>query len=514
MNSMLQPLTLTHFKNELDKPICRMFDRLTIKFSLVLMLVIIILISNKAQASMPAVTSIDESSNQAHLHVSSFKKINEYAQKINHYSASVTALLVLPGMAPESPELNTSGQNLVLQNELNNPSLQATNDLPVTVLDSNAFANTSAQFGLQFLSPTQGNYSLSPFGLSSVLAMLASASAGPSSKQIYEIYGANESASAILQKQLPEYLQGTKNYQLSKGNEFFVQNKILINQSISQQMNPEYKQLAQDKFLASQLLFDASASDAEKKINQQIENETQGKIQELLPKNSISASTQVLFSNTFQFKGLWEKAFNVQNTKMLDFFSEEGKSIGLIKTMTQELDLQQATINGYTAYDLPYQGGQFLFRIIPLPEGKKLAELTQSLSSHQWSDWSANMKTQHCILSMPKFKMPANSNSVAEKLQLLGMKEIFSTHADFSPMLGASGKSHHLDNIFHAVALEVDENGTELAAATVATVKSKSLKASCTINRPFVFAVIDKQFSTPFVLGLIQQPQSADSFSQ
>lgn len=182
--------------------------------------------------------------------------------------------------------------------------------------------------------------------------------------------------------------------------------------------------------------------------------------------------------------------------------------------MTQELDLQQATINGYTAYDLPYQGGQFLFRIIPLPEGKKMAELTQSLSSHQWSDWSANMKAQHCILSMPKFKMSANSNSVAEKLQLLGMKEIFSTHADFSPMLGASGKSHHLDNIFHAVALEVDENGTELAAATVATVKSKSLKASCTINRPFVFAVIDKQFSTPLVLGLIQQPQSADALIQ
>lgn len=326
MKSLLQPLTLTHLNNEQNKPVCQAFFKLTIKLSMVLMLFFVFLISNKAQATPPLLTSIDESPYQANLQVSRYKKINEYAQKITHYSASVTALLVLQGMAPELPELDTSDKTIVLKKDAKNPPLQVANDLPATVLDSNAFANSSAQFGLQFLSPTQGNYSVSPLGLSSVLAMLASATVGPSSTQIYELYGVKDSASVILQKQLPEYLNGSKAYQLSKGNEFFVQNKILINQAISQQMTPEYQQLTQDKFLASRLVFDASAPDVEQNINQQIAKETQGKIQELLPKNSISASTQVLLSNTFLFKGLWAKAFNIQNTKMLDFFSKRVKA--------------------------------------------------------------------------------------------------------------------------------------------------------------------------------------------
>ena len=75
------------------------------------------------------------------------------------------------------------------------------------------------------------------------------------------------------------------------------------------------------------------------------------------------------------------------------------------------------------------------------------------------------MRAQHCILSLPKFKIAAESVSVAEKMQHLGVKEIFSTHADFTPMLGQAGKSHHLDNIFHAVAVLVQlsiKNGDPL----------------------------------------------------
>ena len=99
------------------------------------------------------------------------------------------------------------------------------------------------------------------------------------------------------------------------------------------------------------------------------------------------------------------------------------------------------------------------------------------------------------------------AKSMAQDMQLNGVKEVFSTHADFSPMLGGLGKMHHLDNVFHAVTMAVDEKGTELSAATAATVKSKSLKPMCTINRPFIFSVIDKKTSTPLVLGLMRQPQ-------
>ena len=508
MKILVQPFLITQLKIEFFHVIRPALGSFAKRILFFIGLSLVLLSPNHALASLTLSTSLGQkfNPNPNFLPENKLAKIKDYAHKISLYSANVTAVLVPQGNATELAEASLNNKESALPNNIKKSSLQTSQQLSPIIVEPHAFANSSAQLGLQFLNPTLGNQSISPLGLSSIMAMLATASTGPSSVQVYDLFGPTESANTILQKQLSHYLQTSKKNVLPKGNEFFVQNKIIINQAIVEQLSSEYQQQVQDNFLATKVVFDAAVNNPEKNINQQIAKETQGKIQELLPKNSISASTQVLLSNTIEFKGLWEKAFDVQNTKMQNFFSQDGKSIGLVKTMTQELDLFQASINGLTAYDIPYQGGQFSLRIIPLPEGRKMVDLTQSLSKHDWSDWSLQMRAQHCILSLPKFKIAAESVSVAEKMQHLGVKEIFSTHADFTPMLGQAGKSHHLDNVFHAVAIEVDEMGTELVSATVATVKSKSLKQTCLINRPFLFAVIDKQFSTPLVLGVIHQP--------
>jgi serpin B len=464
--------------------------------------------ANLSHASMIVATALSPQSIETVQNYSKLNKVKNYAHQIGQYSAAVTSVLT-PNVNQLYELENKELANLkeTVPNNIALPSLQSSYSISVQFLEPLSFADSSAKLGFLFLNSTDKNQAISPLGLSSVFSMLAMATTGQSSSQIYQLFGTEKEANQLIQNDFPKFLQQLKNTPNEKGSEVFLFNKIAVNQKISNQVDPIYLQLMKQKFFANQTLFDASLSPAERVINQEVAKETQGKITQLLPQNSINASTQVIMTNTLHFKGQWLQGFDEKNTQNNSFYNENGSVFGSVKMMSQEVDLRQFNLNGYMVYDVPYQGGQFIFRMILLPEGKKISEMTQYLSQQKWSAFTDTMKNQHCLLSMPKFKMDAPAKSIAQEMQINGVKEVFSTHADFAPMLGGLGKMHHLDNVFHAVTLAVDEKGTEMSAATAATVKSKSLKPMCTVNRPFIFSVIDKKTSTPLVLGLMSQPQ-------
>lgn len=464
------------------------------------LLVLLCLIANISHASMIVATALSPKSLETVQNYSKLNKVKNYAHQIGQYSATVTS--VLTPNSNDLPDLKEIPQN-------NKPvaELQSSFNISVEFLEPLSFADSSAKLGFLFLNSAEKNQAISPLGLTAVFSMLASATSGPSSSQIYQLFGTDKEAKHVIDKDFPQFLQQLKNSSNVKGSEVFLFNKIAINQKIAKQVDPAYLQLLKQQYQANSSLFDASLSPAEQAFNQEVAKETQGKISQLLPPNAINASTQVVMTNSLNFKGQWLQGFDEKNTQNNSFYNEDGSVFGAVKMMSQEVDLRQFNLNGYMIYDVPYQGGQFVFRVVLLPEGKNVSEMTQYLSQQKWSAFADTMKNQHCLLSMPKFKMDAPAKSLAQDMQLNGVKDIFSTHADFSPMLGGLGKMHHLDNVFHAVTMVVDEKGTEMSAATVATVKSKSLKPMCTINRPFIFSVMDKKTSTPLVLGLMRQPQ-------
>lgn len=464
------------------------------------LMVSLCLSANISHASMIVATALSPQSIETVQNYSKLNKVKNYAHQIGQYSAAVTSVL-----APNSNDLPDLKE--VPQNNKPAAELQSSFNISVEFLEPLSIADSSAKLGFLFLNSADKNQAISPLGLTAVFSMLASATTGTSSSQIYQLFGTDKEAKHVIHKNFPQFLQQLKNSPNVKGSEVFLFNKIAINQKIAKQVDPTYLQLMKQQYQANSTLFDASLSPAEQSFNQEVAKETQGKILQLLPAQSINQSTQVVMTNTLNFKGQWLQGFDEKNTQNNSFYNEDGSVFGTVKMMSQEVDLRQFNLNGYMIYDVPYQGGQFVFRMVLLPEGKKVSEMTQYLSQQKWSAFTDTMKNQHCLLSMPKFKMDAPAKSVAQDMQLNGIKEIFSTHADFSPMLGGLGKMHHLDNVFHAVTMSVDEKGTEMSAATAATVKSKSLKPMCTINRPFIFSVIDKKTSTPLVLGLMRQPQ-------
>ena len=249
MKILVQPFLITQLKIEFFHVIRPALGSFAKRILFFIGLSLVLLSPNHALASLTLSTSLGQNfnPNPNFLPENKLAKIKDYAHKISLYSANVTAVLVPQGNATELAEASLNNKESALPNHIKKSSLQTSQQLSPIIVEPHAFANSSAQLGLQFLNPTLGNQSISPLGLSSIMAMLATASTGPSSVQVYDLFGPTESANTILQKQLSQYLQTSKKNVLPKGNEFFVQNKILINEAVEEERSCEDQQQVQDK---------------------------------------------------------------------------------------------------------------------------------------------------------------------------------------------------------------------------------------------------------------------------
>ncbi|NP_001162388.1 serpin B10 isoform X1 [Papio anubis] len=255
--------------------------------------------------------------------------------------------------------------------------------------------------------------------------------------------------------------------------------------------------------------FVEASDQIRKEINSWVERQTEGKIQNLLPDDSVDSTTRMILVNALYFKGIWEHQFLVQNTTEKPFRINETTSKP-VQMMFMKKKLQIFHIEKPQAVGLQlYYKSRDLSLLILLPEDiNGLVQLEKDITYEKLNEWtSADMMELYEVqLHLPKFKLE-DSYDLKSTLSSMGMSDAFSqSKADFSGM--SSARNLFLSNVFHKAFVEINEQGTEAAAGTGSEIESRIRVPSIEFNanHPFLFFIRHNKTNSILFYGRLCSP--------
>ncbi len=384
---------------------------------------------------------------------------------------------------------------------------------PASDVEDLAVDNT--RFALKLykeLNDGSGNLFFSPYSISTAMAMTWGGARGETASQMA---GALEftlkpdkeggplgrerlhAAFGELQRSL-RAAGGKGGVEMSIANALWPQNKYRFLKSYLKQIKEEYGSTGRP-------LDYRSPEEARGVINRWVEGETRQKIKDLLPEGSIDPLTRMVLTNAIYFKGNWATQFKVTNTHKLPFQLASGKS-QKTPMMFQKGNFGFFQDEEIQALEMPYKGEKVSMVVLLPRKVDGLAALEKSLSVAKLSGWLGKLRRIKVDTLFPKFKMTSRFE-LSSHLQNLGMKKAFSD-ADFSGMDGS--RKLYLSGVFHKAFVEVNEEGTEAAAATGAVLGRRSIRRgpSFRADHPFLFLIRDKATGSILFLGRYAQPAS------
>jgi serpin B len=239
-------------------------------------------------------------------------------------------------------------------------------------------------------------------------------------------------------------------------------------------------------------------------INNWVSEQTEGRIEDLIPEGVIDAMTRLVLTNAIYFNAAWSMPFEESLTTDGTFYLLNGDEV-TVSMMRQTESFAYVEGQGYQAVELPYDGHE-LSMVILLPEAGTLGTFEDSLDAQQVKEIVQALSRRQVAVTMPRFEFEADF-SLAKALAVMGMPEAFSANADFSGMTG----SHDLfiADVLHKAFVSVDEAGTEAAAATAVVMKELAVAeepVEFTIDRPFVFLIRDVETGAILFVGRVVNP--------
>jgi serpin B len=179
-----------------------------------------------------------------------------------------------------------------------------------------------------------------------------------------------------------------------------------------------------------------------------------------------------------------------------------------VPMMRQTETFLYAAGDGYQAVRLPYQGAPVSMLVL-LPEEGRFEEIEQALSADFVQELDDQSMVQSVTLTMPKFSFESEF-SLNEALVALGMEDAFGAEADFSGMTGS--RDLHISDVVHKAFVDVDEAGTEAAAATAVIMVESAMEVvepvEMKVDRPFIFLIRDDDTGTILFTGRVLNPES------
>lgn len=340
------------------------------------------------------------------------------------------------------------------------------------------------EFNILKFMPDDKNYMVSPFSLKMAMSLAANGADGTTKDEILTAFGIdNLDSYNTAAKELIERYEGTSSVKLNVANSIWL-NKDVAGKDIK--FTDEYKKLVSEYYKGT-----ASEEDAKNiamKINSWVEKKTNNKIKNLLPEGDAKFLSVLV--NTIYFKGEWAEQFEEYATKEEDFTDRNGK--------VEKTDFMHKT-ERYRFYEdenmkmvrVPYKGGKTAMYLV-LPTNEDKMDIATALD---------NMNSYKIRLSFPKFKTEY-SLSFKEILKHIGIEKAFEKwEAEFDEVMFKGlkeGENVYVDDVLQKTFIEVDENGTEAAAATAVIMNEatsigpsmeeiKEFKA----DRPFIYFIRD-----------------------
>ncbi len=270
-------------------------------------------------------------------------------------------------------------------------------------------------------------------------------------------------------------------------------------------LDPFLDTLAESYGAGMRLMDFAADPDASRVvINDWVSDQTETRIEDLLAPGIITDLTRLVLVNAIYFSASWAEPFEETNTRDEPFALLDGSQI---QTATMHVGLMTGYAAGenYQAAELSYDGEQLAMLLI-VPNQGALAAVEGMLSSAKVAQIQRELTGHLVDLALPKFSFRSLVPAKAP-LQALGMVDAFRFEdADLSGMDGTRGL--YIQDVVHQGFVAVDEKGTEAAAATAVVIGATSVppRAMLQVNRPFIFAIVDRPTGATLFIGRVVDP--------
>ena len=383
-------------------------------------------------------------------------------------------------------------------------------DVSASDLNSLVDGNSAFAFDLyQALRGEQGNLFYSPYSISLALAMTYAGARSETEQQmadtLYFILSQDSLHPAFnsLDQQLASRGEGAKGKD-EKGFRLNIVNAIWGQEDYK--FLAEFLDVLAENYGAGLRLLDFINAPEESRvtINNWVSDQTEGKIEDLIPQGVIDDMTRLVLTNAIYFNAAWLNPFDEKLTHDGTFHLLDGSGV-TVPMMKQTESFGYAEGEGYQAVELPYDGDQ-LSMIILLPESGQFDSFEQSLDADYAGAILKDLEDKQVTLTMPKFEFESEF-SLTDTLAAMGMPVAFSDKADFSGMTG--NRELAITDVLHKAFVSVDEAGTEAAAATAVVVGLTSVPeqpVQVTVDRPFIFLIRDIETGAILFVGRVMNP--------
>ena len=372
--------------------------------------------------------------------------------------------------------------------------------------------NSTFAFDLyQELRETDGNLFYSPYSISLALAMTYAGARGETEQQM-----ADALRFILPQNRLHPTFNGLDIELASRGEgaedkdgEGFRLN--IVNAIWGQkdyEFLSEFLDLLAENYGAGLRILDFISAPEESRvtINNWVSDQTEGRIEDLIPKGLINTLTRLVLTNAIYFNAAWQYPFEEDATYGAPFHLLDGNEV-TVPMMRQTESFGYAEGDGYQAIELPYDGSE-LSMVILLPEAGKFEVFEGLLNVQLVEEIVGKIENRQVALMMPKFEFESDF-SLKEILAALGMPVAFSGGADFSGMTG--NLDLFIADVVHKAFVSVDEAGTEAAAASAVIMELRAAPeepVKVTVDRPFVFLIRDIETGTILFVGRVVSPSA------
>jgi serpin B len=342
------------------------------------------------------------------------------------------------------------------------------------------------------------NIMISSLSVSYALGMTMNGAAGTTLDAFYEVLHFGELANAEVNESYQDLMHQL--IHLDDKVEFSIANSIWY--KLGYNVLEEFITTNQTYFDARVSELDFSDPAAVDIINDWIELKTNDRIQDML--DFIPSDAVMYLINAIYFNAKWKYQFEKSETYEGKFHLEDGTTCpasymklkgGLAYTVTED----------FSAVELPYGDSSFSMVVILPEQGKTPGDLVGKMDADQWSTWLGTSSMTNIQIELPKFKY-GFKDLLNDPLINLGLGVAFSGAADFSRITPGGGL--YISRVIHQTFIDVQEEGTEAAAATIVEILETSVPQTLIFraDRPFLYVIKENSTGAILFMGKVGKP--------
>lgn len=393
---------------------------------------------------------------------------------------------------------------------------QGDNNVKVVNLSEQTHTEISMDYSIDTYQPVQDfgfalfmenmnemNPVLSPASAYIALTMAGNGAEGNTKQEFYQVLGADENMTVMSDSMMNKLPQKTDRLHVELANSAWIDDEFTVNAEWIGQVTSLYD--------AQAFQTNVSTEEAMNAMNLWVEENTHGLIQQMIER-PFEKETRLILFNTLYFNSKWKNPFMMETTYEEEFHISDTETIPVLMMHQYDENYEFFENDYLKGIVLPYADSNLGFVAI-LPHGNRtIRELCTNLEAQGLSDIMSGREYQTVHVKLPKFEV-SYDKILNEALQNMGLVDAFHEEkADFSS-LGTtdSGNPIYISLIRQKAVVQVDEEGTEAAAATEVAM------AECTaelveepipmyFDQPFLYLIMDMETELPLFMGIMDNP--------